>query len=130
MSGDNSEGGSFSDEASALLEDPVGYIRGVVLSVVTGSVISVVSFAISTGFDLSESLRSALAKGGGAVTESMLSVWGVGETVLALPIELSGDLAASAGILGPVVAAGSFALTAAIAGLTVYALWRAVVIIT
>jgi len=60
----------------------------------------------------------------------MLSIWGIVETVIALPIGLSGDLAASAGLLGPVVAAGAFGLTAALAGLTVYLLWRAVVIIT
>lgn len=130
MSGENPEDGSLGDEASALLADPIGYIRGIVLSVVVGSFISVLMFAISTGVNLAESLRSSLSKAGGAVTDSMLSVWGVGETVLALPIELAGDLSASAGVLGPVVSGGAFALTAAIAGALVYALWRAVVIIT
>ena len=130
MSSKETDEESLSEEASDLLSDPVGYIRGIVLSVVVSTVISVVTFVVSTGLDVSDALRSALSSGGVAVSESMLSVWGIVETVFVIPIELSGDLAASAGILGPVVAAGSFGLTAAIAGFTIYALWRAVVIIT
>jgi hypothetical protein len=127
---EDADGPDLGDEAKSLLSDPVGYIRGVVLSVIVGSVISVVTFVVSTGLDVAAAVRGALAKGGGAVTDSMLSIWGIVETVIALPIGLSGDLAASAGLLGPVVAAGAFGLTAALAGLTVYLLWRAVVIIT
>lgn len=118
---------SLGEEAGALLDNPRGYIRGIVATFVVGSFLSVVTFVVSTGIDIWESLRSSLSRAGGAVTGDVSSVWSVAADLVALPIRISGDLAASAGVFAPLVAAGSFALTAAISGAIVWLIYRLVI---
>ncbi|MDZ5811599.1 hypothetical protein U4E84_09610 [Halorubrum sp. AD140] len=124
------EDAEYGGETTSLLSDPTGYIREIVLSVLVGSVLSVVTFAIATGVDIWMSVRSALATAGGAVTGDVGLLWSTAATLVTLPIELSGDLAASAGPFAPLVAALTFAVTAAIAGAIAWSLYRLVVIIT
>ena len=105
-------------EAGELLASPREYI------------LSIVTFAIATGFDIYLGLRSSLARAGGALTGDVGALWSTAGNLVALPIRISRDLAASAGVFAPVVAAGAFALTAAISGAIVWGLYRTLVIVT
>jgi len=127
LSAGEDEGSSLSAEAGALLDNPREYIRGIVATFVVSSVLSVVTFAVSTGIDIWESLRSSLSRAGGAVTGDVSSLWASAAELVALPIRISGDLAASAGVFAPLVAAGAFALTAAISGAIVWLIYRLVI---
>ncbi|MFW6382842.1 MAG: hypothetical protein ACOCZD_02255 [Haloferacaceae archaeon] len=127
---EDTEGPSFGGETRELLSSPRSYIRGIIATFVVGSVLSVVTFGVETGLDIWESVRSALASAGGAVTGDVGLLWTSASQLVTLPIELSGDLAASAGPLAPLVAAFTFAITAVIAGAIAWSLYRLVVIIT
>ena len=126
MSAGDGDSTSLGSEAAALLSDPPGYIRSRVALFVVSSVLSVLTFVVSTGIDLWESVRSTFARAGGALTGDVGAIWSTAAGLLALPIQLSGDLAASAGLFGPLVAAGAFALTAAISAAVVWGLYRVV----
>jgi len=123
---EDADGPDLGGEAGELLASPREYI----LSIVAGSVLSIVTFAIATGFDIYLGLRSSRARAGGALTSDVGTLWSTAANLVALPIRLSGELAAAAGVFAPVVAAGAFALTAAISGVVAWGLYRALVIVT
>lgn len=123
---DSGSGPSFGEEARELLSDPTGYIREIVLSTIAGSVLSILTYAISTGFDMLGVIQSQLGRAGGAITGDVASVWSTAAMLVGLPLETVGRVADSAGLFGPVVVALAFFLTAAIAGALVWTVYRVV----
>ena len=116
----------FTGEAGDLLEDPTGYIREVVLGIVVGGVLSVLLAVVRFGLDIVSSTSSALASAGGAIRGNVVTLQRTTTEVVVLPIEVMEPAAASSGFFAPLVAAGTFALVAAIAAGLIWGTFRLV----
>lgn len=122
----SSNGSSLGGEASSLLRNPTGYIREVIAGLVVGGILSALTFGVEIGLDIMDAFRGVLTSGGGAVLDSIDSVWLTVVTLVALPIETVESVAVGVGPFAPLVAALAFAVTAAVVTGVIWGLYRVV----
>ena len=112
-------------------KDPTGYIRGVVLSIFVGGLLSLVSVIVGSGLNIVTTIREQLLSGGSEIASDLGSIGDMFVSVAVdMPIGAIGGIAESAGVFAPLVSALIFAAVAGITAALLYATYRLVVIIT
>lgn len=118
------EGGltGLSSEARALLSDPPGYILGMFVTAIFGFV----GAAVGLLLDIQAMLFGSLAQAGDAVASDLRTVALVVLDTLTLPIRLTGDMVAGAGVFAPILSALVFAVTVFVVAGLLWGLFRVI----
>lgn len=116
----------YGDEATDILEDPRGYILGVIAGAVAGAAVTLMTEIADFYLTVQQTVVDELTDIGSMIMTQSGNVGDLIITGIELPIELTGNLAASAGPFAPVLSALLFAVIAVVTAAIVILLYRIV----
>jgi len=128
MDDPRTEEGANSDDGGGIGESQV---RKWVAGILVSGILTAVGTVAGLSIDIVDTVRSSLTSAGAGLASEAGSIGDmVIELLIEMPLEATGDLAASTGLAAPIVSVLVFALVAAMVSVIVYGLYRAVVIVT
>jgi hypothetical protein len=118
------EGDDSGDEGDGGLTS--GGVRGIIATMIASGVLTALSAWAGYARSIQTLIWSELRSVGSTIESELSTVGSVILDLVTLPIRVSGDIAASAGIFAPLIGPLIFAITAVVIWVILLALWRVV----